>query len=230
MRALCARGRADKDAAREPLFPMTPETLNALADLRRGTHFEWYLVNLIAFVVYVYAAAARRGEWDKVVLGLGFWAAELLWEMFNALILHFTGRAALWTIAHKSVFLIYVGLNLEISLMFAVVPMVLFYLLPSDRELRVFGIPNRLFVPVVLGLFCVAVESALNHWGALVWSWGFWRFPHVWLIAVAYCAPLTALVWIHDRVSLRRKAQGAVALTLAAGGAHLLLVNVLHWI
>lgn len=209
---------------------MTPETLDALAALRRGDHFEWYLVNLIAFVVYVYAAAARRGEWDKVALGLGFWALEFLWEMANALVLHFTGRAALWTIAQKSVFLIYVGLNIEISLMFAVVPMVLFYLLPKDPTLRLLGLPNRLFVPVVLGLFCVAVESVLNAWGALVWSWSFWRFPCVFLIALAYCGPLAALVWLHDRVSLRRKIQGAIALTCAAAGAHLVLVNVLRWI
>jgi hypothetical protein len=209
---------------------MTPESLSALAELRRGGHFEWYVVHQLSFVIYVYASAVRRREWDKVVLGLGFWAVEFLWEMGNALVLHFTGRAALWTIAQKSVFLIYVGLNIEIALMFAVVPMVLFHLLPKERSLRILGVPNRVFIPVALGLFCAGVECVLNRWGALVWSWYLWRYPHVWLIALAYCAPFAALVWIHDHVSLRRKKAGAISAAVAAAGAHVLLANVLGWV
>jgi hypothetical protein len=209
---------------------MTPESLNALAELRRGGHFEWYVVNLLAFVTYVYANAARRGEWDKLVLAIGFWAVEFLWEMLNALVLHFSGRAALWTIAKNSVFLIYVGLNLEIAFMFGVAPMILFHLLPRDRALRVLGIPNRLFIPVVFGLFCVGIECILNREGALVWSWPFWRFPHLWLVVLAYCGPFAGLVWIHDHVSLRRKVQGTVAVVAVAAGAHLLLAGVLGWI
>src|SRR5262245_2803242 len=96
-----------------PMTEMTPESVRALAELRSGGHFQWYVVNHLAFVSYVYASLVRKGEWDKVVLCIGFWAVEFLWEMFNALVLHFTGRAALWTIAGDSVFLIYVGLNLE---------------------------------------------------------------------------------------------------------------------
>ncbi len=209
---------------------MTPESLNALSNLRRSTHVEWYVVNILAFVVYVYASAVHRREWNNVVLGLGFWAAEFLWEMFNALVLRWTGYSALWTIAGKSTLLIYVGLNLEISMMFAVVPMVLFSLLPKERELRIFGMPNRIVIPVALGLFCVAVESVLNHWGVLVWSYRFWRFPHVWLIAVVYCVPLAVLAWIRDRIALPSQAKGAVALSLLALGAHSILANVLGWI
>jgi hypothetical protein len=209
---------------------VTEESISALAELRRGGHFEWYVVNLLAFVVYVYASAIRRKEWDMVVLGLGFWALEFIWEMLNALVLHFSGRAALWTVAKKSVFLIYVGLNLEISLMFAVVPMVLFHVLPRERTVRILGIPNRLFIPIVLGLFCVGVEVVLSKWGVLVWSWPFWRFPHVWLIALAYCGPLAGLVWVHDNISLRRKKQGMVAAMALAAGAHVLLADVLQWV
>lgn len=209
---------------------MTEESIAALAELRRGGHFEWYVVNLIAFVVYVYASAIRRQEWDMVVTGLGFWAVEFVWEMLNGLVLHVSGHAALWTVAKKSVFLIYVGLNLEIALMFAVAPMVLFHLLPKERTVRILGIPNRLFIPIVFGLFCVGVEVVLSKWGVLVWSWAFWRFPHVWLIALAYCGPFAGLVWILDNVSLRRKKQGMVAAMAVAIGAHLLLANVLRWV
>jgi hypothetical protein len=209
---------------------VTEESLTALAELRRGGHFEWYVVNLIAFVAYVYASAIRREEWEMVTLSLGFWAVEFVWEMGNGLVLHFSQHAALWTAAKKSVLLIYVGLNLEIALMFAVTPMVLFHLLPKQRSLRILGIPNRLFVPIVFGLFCVGVEVLLSKWGVLVWAWGFWRFPHVWLIALAYCGPFAALVWIHDNVSFQRKKQGMLAAMAVAASAHVLLANVLHWV
>ena len=202
----------------------------ALAELRRGGHFEWYVVNLLAFVVYVYASAIRRREWDMVVLGIGFWALEFLWEMMNALVLRLSGHAALWTVAKKSVYLIYVGLNLEIALMFAVVPIVLFHLLPRERTVRILGVPNRLFIPILLGLFCVGIEVVLAKWGVLVWSWAFWRFPHVWLIALAYCGPFAGLVWLHDNLSLRRKIQAMIAAIAVAAGAHVLLANVLRWV
>jgi hypothetical protein len=209
---------------------VTDESIAALAELRRGGHFEWYSVNLLAFVVYVYASAIRRREWDMVTLGLGFWALELVWEIMNALVLHFSGHAALWTVAKKSVLLIYVGLNLEIALMFAVVPIVLFHLLPKERTLRILGIPNRLLIPIVFGLFCVGVEVVLAKTGALVWSWAFWRAPHVWLICLAYCGPFAGLVWLYDNLNLRRKRQGMIGAMLLAAGAHLVFANLLGWV
>ena len=80
---------------------MTPESLAALADLRRGGHFEWHVVNALALVLYVYTSAARRKEWDRIALGIGFLAVELIWEMVNALVLHFTQHAALWMVAGR---------------------------------------------------------------------------------------------------------------------------------
>jgi hypothetical protein len=121
-------------------------------------------------------------------------------------------------------------MDLEIAFMFGVLPIVLIDLLPEDRRLRIVGIPNRVFIPVAMGLFCVAVETVLWRAGLLVWAWPWWRFPHVWLICVAYCAPLTALVWIHDRVSLRRKIVGMVVAVVLAIVAHLVLATWLRWI
>jgi hypothetical protein len=114
--------------------------------------------------------------------------------------------------------------------MFAVAPLVLFHLLPEDRGLRVAGVPNRTLIPVSLGLFCVFVECALNRIGALVWAWPLWRLPNVALIAVAYCVPFRALVWIHDHVSLRAKIRGALVAVALAFGCHLVLAVGLGWI
>jgi hypothetical protein len=209
---------------------MTPESAEALAQLRHVGHFEWQAVNVLAFVVYAYASAVRRSEWTKVALGIGFFAVELVWEMFNGLVLHFSDHAALWTVAGKSTFVIYVGLNLEIAMMFAVAPLVLLNLLPDDRGFTIAGVPNRVLIPVVFGLFCVAVESVLNRWGVLVWTWPFWRWPHLWLVAVAYCGPMLLLVRIYDRVSLRRQVQGAAAAVALAALCHLVLASGLGWV
>lgn len=45
--------------------------------------------------------------------------------------------------------------------MFAVVPLVLFNLLPKDQETRIKGIRSRLLVPFLLGVFCIVVEGIL---------------------------------------------------------------------
>jgi hypothetical protein len=190
--------------------------------------FEWHLINALAFVVYAYASCVRRREWRQIALGVGFFFAELIWEMANALVLHFSGRGALWTV--KSGLVIYVGLNAEIALMFAVAPLVLFQLLPADRERRIGGIPNRLLIPAALGVFCVAVETVLNRLGALIWIWPFWRWPHLELVVVAYSAPFLALAWIYDRVSVRNQVRGAAVMVALAAFLHWLLAMRLGWI
>lgn len=198
--------------------------------VRSVGHVEWSVVGQLALVAYVYAGMVKRRAWAELTLSVGFWAAEFLWEMLNALVLHFTQRAALWTVAGRSSYVIYVGLNIEIALMFALMPPVLFMLLPRNRGQRLWGLPLRLAVPVGLGLFCVAVECAFNRTGALRWYWPFWNWPHVWLIAVAYCAPLVLLTWIHHNVSRHIKTVGMGVALVTAVGSHLVLVNLLHLI
>lgn len=213
------------------VFEMTPESVAALADVRRVGHFEWHTVNALAFVLYVYASAIRRGQWDRVALGIGFLAVEIVWEIFNALVLHHSQHAALWMIGGKSSYLIYVGLNVEIALMFAVAPFVLFHLLPADRQHRVaFGLRSRLLVPIALGLFCVSVETLLNRVGALVWTWSFWRWPNMFLIAFSYCAPFVLLVWIHDHAHRQTKILGAITAVVLALAAHWLFAIHLGWV
>jgi hypothetical protein len=209
---------------------MTPASLAALHALRDSSHFEWAVVVELAFVVSVYASAARRGAWDRIALGIGFWALEFLWEMFNGLVLHFSQFSALWTVARDSAFVIYVGLTIEIAFMFAVAPLIVLDVLPEDREHRVAGLPTRLVVPIAFGLFCVGVEAVLDRWGALVWAWWFWRWPQLWLVALVYCGPFVALVQVHDRVGARTKAIGAGVLVGAAVLAHLVLAVGLRWI
>lgn len=209
---------------------MTPEIAATLQQVRKGSAFEWSILGQLAFVLYAYASALRRGDLNAVVLGLGFWAVEFVWEMGNALLLHVSQQAPLWAVAGKSVYVIYIGLNLEIALMFAVLPLVLLLLLPRDRRLRLLGVPNRILIPTALGAFCVAVELVLNRLGVLLWSWPFWRWPHIWLILLAYCGPCVTLAWLYDRVSLRRKVKGMLVAIAMAAGCHLVLASLLGWV
>jgi len=201
---------------------MTEASRLALERLRSTEHFEWYVVNLVAVVFYIYASAIRRKAWGDVYLAIAFSSLELIWEMANALVLHFTDRAALWTVAGKSSYVIYVGLNLEIALMFAVMPLVLFALID--------GLGKSYLVPALLGVFCVAVECILNQWGALAWFWPFWRWPFVALIVVVYAGPLMALAWARAHLSERDKRRLAVAAPVAAVALHCFFALYLHWI
>ena len=74
-------------------------------------------------------------------------------EVANALVLHFTDRAAVWTTTGDTSFQILVGLNIEISFMFLIYGIVFVKFLPPDPALRILGVPNRVFMVLVfLGL------------------------------------------------------------------------------
>ena len=209
---------------------MTEASIQALDNVRKLSSFEWYFVPFLAVVIYVYSMEVRKKEWERVLLGIGFFAGELIWEMINGLVLYFSGYSALWTVSGKSVFLIFVGLNAEIAFMFAIAPLALLNCLPEDRGKKIAGIPNRVLIPGGFGLFCVFVEVALNRWGALIWAWRFWSWPHIWPIVAAYSAPFMFLAWFHDRFSLKGKSIGAALTVDGAITAYCVFAGGLGWI
>jgi hypothetical protein len=76
-----------------PVFTREAERL-----LRAPGHFNWSTVTLLALVVYVYAVEVERSNWSAILAGLVFWLMDWLNEIVNALVLHFDGHAALWTV------------------------------------------------------------------------------------------------------------------------------------
>jgi len=209
---------------------MTAASLAALDRLRSPDHFEWYLVPLLAFVIYVYTTEIEKRNWHAVLAGLLFAAAEFTWEILNALLLVLTDYAPLWSTPGDSAYVILVGLNIEIYMMFCVAGVVLFKMLPADRHRRIFGVPNRVLIPAALGLFCMFVEVLLNQWDALVWDWPFWNWPNVYLLFFGYTLPFLGIAWVYDKLSLRTKAV-ALGVWLAVDIAcWILFVNILHWI
>src|SRR3954453_14930524 len=99
--------------------------------------FKWYAVALLAFVVYAYAVEVERRRWDVVAAGLAVWLADWFNEIVNALVLQATDRAPLWATTGPTAYQFLIGLNVEISFMFALAGIVYAKLLPADRRVRV---------------------------------------------------------------------------------------------
>lgn len=209
---------------------MSEASRHALSILRSPEHFQWYVVPLLALVISVYVTEIQKRNWNAVLVGLLFSAGEFCWEMLNALILHFTGYAALWSTPGGTAYLILVGINIEIFLMFSVAGIILARGLPDNRKVRVLGIPNRFFVPFVLALLCTSVEILLNRLGVLVWEYKYWSWPHVWSVAINYSVPMFLMTWVHDRLSIRTKVAGLFVLIAIDVVMWVVFVNVLSWI
>ncbi|MEW5733862.1 MAG: hypothetical protein AB1921_03350 [Thermodesulfobacteriota bacterium] len=207
---------------------MPEECYAILSHLRQTGNMQWYVVPLLVFVIYVYVTEMERKNYATVYLSLAFFFAEALWEMFNAFILSSTGYAPLWgTPGGNSAFIIYAGLNIEIAFFFAVSGIILIKSLPENKETKILGVANRVFVPVAYGLFAVFVEVLLNQAGLLTWRWSFWKWPNIWLIIIAYCLPFYALVWCHDHWSTAQKKKAAQIFFVLAVLCHLVFASVL---
>jgi hypothetical protein len=70
----------------------------ALELLRDGDTFTWSTVTLLGLVVYVYSVEVERRRWDIILAGLAFWLMDWFNEIMNSVILHASGRSALWTV------------------------------------------------------------------------------------------------------------------------------------
>ena len=208
----------------------TEASQQAVNNLRSTADFRWYIVILLALVIYVYIVEIERKRWDIVLTAFGFFCAELVWEMFNALVLHISNRSAMWTTPGDTAYLIFVGLTIEISMMFAVAGVGFLKLLPEDGKSKILGLPNRLFYAIVFGGFCVFVEVILNQWGVLVWEYGWWSWPHIWLILLVYIGGFYVLTLIFDRTSLKTTLILCCASFSAAVLCFLVFAKALEWI
>ena len=210
---------------------MTEASRQALEILRDTSLFQWYVVPLFALAVYVYAVEIERRNWSIVLAGLAFFGMDLFNETWNALVLHFTDRSAVWTTPGDTAYLILVGLTIEISFMFAVAGVAFVKLLPADKNMKILGIPNRWFFAVVNSVFCVFVEVLLNRAGALVWEYPWWNFPNVWLIVLFGYLPFMAVAfWVYDMERIRNKITAVSALYAVDLAAIIFFGVLLGWI
>ncbi|MDD5312135.1 MAG: hypothetical protein PHO26_03735 [Dehalococcoidia bacterium] len=186
---------------------MADSAEKALALLRDGSHFQWYVIPLFALVVYVYASEVERKNWSLVLAGLAFWGMDWFNEIWNGLVFHFTGYAPVWgTPGNGSALVLLIGLNIEITFMFAIAGIAFSKMLPADKKLKILGIPNRLLIAVVGAAFCVFVECLLNWVGALTWEYPWWSMGAPWLIFLfGYLTFFLVAFWVFDMEKLKSK-------------------------
>jgi hypothetical protein len=210
----------------------TESAQRAIALIRDGSHFQWHVIPLLFFVLYVYANEIEHRNWNVVFAGLALWAADWLNEIVNALVFHFTGHAPMWaTPQGGSAYTIFIGLNVEITFMFSVMAIVVAKTLPPDRNVRIFGIPNRWLFACLSALFAVLVEIWLNSIGQLTWDYWWWNVRAPWLIFVfGYLWFFVFAFWVYDLPSVKQKARAVLTLGAVDAVAVVLFAGVLGWI
>jgi hypothetical protein len=135
-------------------------TAQALAILRNGSVFQWYVITLLALAVYVYANEYSQKNWNGIAAGLSLYLIHWFYEILNALIQHFRGHA-LWTVPTGTSFLLLIGVGIELSFMFAIAGLALSKLLPGDPKWKILGINNRMFFAVANAALFAIVEVFL---------------------------------------------------------------------
>lgn len=185
----------------------TESASEALSILRDPTIFKWYVIPLLALVVFVYANEIERQNWNLVFAGLAFWGMDWFNEIWNGLVFHFTGFAPVWGAPGDTASLILIGLNIEIMFMFAISGIVYAKMLPREKNFKISGIPNRLLFAIGGSVFCVLVEIWLNGAGKLTWEYPWWRASAPWLIfLIGYLPFFLVSFWVYDMPTLRQKA------------------------
>ena len=213
------------------LADVTDFTREAQDLLRDPSHFNWYIATLLVVVLYVYANEVERRRWDVVFAGLAFWFADWINEIANSLVLHFSDRAALWTIDGGTAYLILIGLTVEISLMFALAGVVYVKTLPPDREERILGVPNRIAIALMLSCFAVLFEVVVQGTGYWHWEYWWWNSPFVPLIVVfGYMWFFLVAAHVYDMGDTRRQARFVAVMAAIVATSLVVFGPILGWI
>jgi len=209
----------------------TDATNLAIANLRNLDLFQWYLVPIYLLVFYIYFTEIEKKNWNVLMAGLAFWGLEWFLEILNALFLYVHGHSAIWTAPADSALIITVGLNIEITMMFAFMGIVFAKVLPKDKKMKILGIPNRIFLAFFNAILCVITEIILNLWDALIWVYPWWSINHWYRpILIVIFVYLFFSFWVYDMPSMKKKV--AVVSTMYAIDIVCLIVfmGILGWI
>jgi hypothetical protein len=167
---------------------MTEATIKALSGLRDLSMLKWYVIPLLAIVLYIYAKemkdAKKTGNWNAVFAGLAIFGVDFFNETWNGWFMVLSGRSAVWTAPGDTALRTMVGWNIEIMFMFAIAGIIFYHMLSEEKGLKILGLPDKWFWAIGFSVFCVFIECVLNKGGHLVWEYEYWyrSFMGVWLI------------------------------------------------
>ena len=179
----------------------------ALEILRDGSQLQWYVIPLLAIVVYIYVNEVEKRNWNVVFAGLAFWGMDWINEIINSIFFHINGKAPLWGAPGDTAYLIFIGLNIEIMFMFSFAGVAWSKMLLPDKRIKIVGLPNRWFIAITGSAFCVFVEVLLNAVDALTWDWPWWDANTPWLIFLfGYFHFFVVSFWVHDMDTIKKKA------------------------
>jgi len=152
-------------------------TMKALNILRSPDNFQWYVITLLALVIYIYTNEISKKNWKGIAAGLSLYLVHWFYEIGNALIQYGSGHA-LWTVPAGTSFLLLIGVGIELSLMFSVAGLVLSKILPEDPKMKILGVNNRIFFAVVNAALFSVIEIFLAKTPAFHWVYTWWgAFP-----------------------------------------------------
>lgn len=203
----------------------------AQALVRDSSHFQWFVIPLLLLVIHAYGEQAAAKRWSVVLGGLAFWLMDWINEIWNGLLFHFSGFAPAWAATGSSAYVILIGLNIEISFMFAIMGLLAVRMLPADRSLTIFGINNRWFMASISSVLCVLVEFWLNHIGVLTWEWRAWNVGAPFLIwLLGYMPFFVVAYWVHDMPARARQIKTVATLAGIVLASLSIFAGLLGWI
>ena len=210
----------------------TDYAAQALSILRDPSQFQWYVIPLLLVVIYIYNVEIGKKNWSIVFAGLALWGMDWFNEIWNALVFHFTNYAPVWGApAGDTAFLILIGLNIEITMMFAIMGIAAAHSLPADKHMKILGLPNRVVFAVGYSIAAVIIEIILNLAGALTWEYAWWsaRSPGL-IFLIGYLPFFAVSFWVHDMESTRKQALTVAAILGFDLLCLLIFGGVLDWI
>lgn len=210
-------------------------TKSALQILRNPkATMQWYLVPLFVITLYIITKELHEKHY-KVVLGaFALWGVDIFNEIWNSMICYISGYAPVWGTpvvgAGTTSWLLMIGYNAEISMMFLIMGVMACLTLPEDKKAKILGINNRIFYAVVLTTTAVIVECFLNYCGVLTWEWSFWQRSCPWLLwLIGYLPFFSAAFYVHDRPTVKDSAK-VVGVILGSDAVLIILCAILGWI
>ena len=145
----------------------------ALAAVRDPSNFNWTTIFFLAVVVMMYISEYKKGNHNAIASAIALYSVHWFYEIVNAVIRYFTGYA-LWTVsADSSSFILLIGVSVELSMMFAIAGFTS-KLLPEDKDMKIFGINNRIVFAIGSALLFSVIEIFLAWTPAFIWVYKWW--------------------------------------------------------